>query len=65
MAESYVVSSLAVWIERKKKMAKVHFSAHLGSVCRRQFRRVTVAVLYVKSLVMQEGKRGQGHSQEF
>ena len=50
MAESYRGVEFGR-LERKKKMAKVHFSAHLGSVRRRRFRRVTVAVLDVKSLV--------------
>ena len=39
------------WLERKKKMEKMYFSALLGSVCRRRFRDVTMVNLGVTSLV--------------
>ena len=52
IAESYRgVEFIRLERKKKKKMATVHISAHLGSVCRRRFRRVTVAVPGVKSLV--------------
>ena len=43
-----VSSSAEPW---RKKMAKMYFSAHLSSVCRRRFRCITVAVPGVKSHV--------------